>query len=414
MRVSTAQIFHSGIAQIQRAQSELDRTNLQMTSGKRILTAADDPAGATRALQINAAISATEQYQRNADLALPRLELEDIQLTSTTNALQRVRELVVAASNDSYNADDREIFAAEIRQLSETILGYANSKDANGEYLFAGINSQQQPFQVDADGLVSYVGADGSGAVREVEIASARTLQVGDTGKSVFMDIPEQTGKVLEVVAGLFNTGTAEVDSTEIIDADTFALNATDALQLHFTDDLGAYEVLQSDGTPLLDNDTGLAVTGIFVAGTPIEFAGRSISLTGSPKTDDVFTSRPAPYVSVFDTLDAIATALESPVTDEASRQSLSDASSTALLNIDAGIERLSVVSASVGVRLNNIDIQTTMNDERLVDLESTLSDIQDLDYAEAVSRYKLLDVVLQAAQQTYVQTSRLSLFDFL
>ena len=328
--------------------------------------------------------------------------------------VQRVRELVVAGNNDSYNQDNRQTFAAEIRQLSDVILGYANTKDANGEYLFAGINSKQQPFKVDADGVVSYVGADGSGAVRQVEISSARSLQVGDTGKSVFMDIPEQSGKVLEVVPGLSNTGTAKVESTEIADTEAFALNAKAVLQVHFTDDLGAYEVLQSDSTPLLDSDTGLPVTGTYVEGTPIEFAGRSISLTGSPETNDIFTSRPAPYVSIFDTLDAIATALEAPVTDDVSRERLSDAANTALLNIDSSIDRVSEISASVGVRLNNIDTQTMMNDERLVDLKSTLSDIQDLDYAEAVSRYKLQDVVLQAAQQTYVQTSRLSLFDFL
>jgi len=414
MRISTTQIFHSGISGIQRAQSDLDRTNMQMTSGKRILTAADDPAGATQALQLNAAVSATKQYQRNSDLALPRLELEDTQMTSTTNALQRVRELVVSGNNDTYNKDDRQTFANEIRQLRDVILGYANSKDANGEYLFGGIDSQQEPFQVDANGLVTYVGADGSGAVRQVEIATTRSLQVGDTGKAVFMDIPEQSGKVLEVVPGLTNTGSARVKDTGIVDSDAFSLKATDAFKVHFTDNAGSYEVLQSDGTALLDDTTGLPVTGTYVAGTPIEFAGRSISLSGTPQLDDNFTSRPAPYVSVFDTLDAIATALEAPVTDEASRQILTDASSTALLNIDASIDRISEISASVGVRLNNIDTQTAMNDERQVDLKSTLSDIQDLDYAEAVSRYKLQDTVLQAAQQTYTQTSRLTLFDFL
>ena len=71
-------------------------------------------------------------------------------------------------------------------------------------------------------------------------------------------------------------------------------------------------------------------------------------------------------------------------------------------------------VRTSVGLRLNTLDTQSELNDQRVVDLKTTLSDVRDLDYADAISRFKLQEVVLQAAQQTYVQVSRLSLFDFL
>lgn len=323
MRISTPQIFQSGLSAMQSAQARLNHTSLQMSTGRRILTPSDDPSGAAQSVQLDAAIKATEQFQRNGDYAQPRLEQEEAQIDAVQNALQRARELVVTGNNDTYNQENRKTLAGEIRQLRENILGLANTKDANGEYLFAGTNSFTQPFKAGADGAVDYVGADGIGAVRELDITSTRSISVGDTGKSVFMDIPEKSGKVVEAVAK-------------------------------------------------------------------------------------------ASYVSVFDTLDAIATELEKPTTDATSREALSEASSTALLNIDSSLGRMNDVRASVGMRLQTLDAQAGLNDQRVLDLKTTLSEVRDLDYADAISRYKLQETVLQAAQQTYVQVSKLSLFDFL
>jgi flagellar hook-associated protein 3 FlgL len=63
---------------------------------------------------------------------------------------------------------------------------------------------------------------------------------------------------------------------------------------------------------------------------------------------------------------------------------------------------------------LQVIDTQTQSNEGRKLDLRSTLSELEDLDYAEAISRFKFQQVALEAAQQAYVQTNRLSLFNFL
>ncbi|WP_242522986.1 flagellar hook-associated protein FlgL [Thiocystis minor] len=593
MRISTPQIFQSGLSAMQSAQARLNHTSLQMATGRRILTPSDDPSGAAQSVQLDAAIKATEQFQRNGDYAQPRLEQEEAQIDAAQNALQRVRELVVTGNNDTYNQENRKILASEIRQLRDHILDLANTKDANGEYLFAGTESLKQPFVAAANGVVSYVGADGSGAVREVAITSTRCIGVCDTGKSVFMAIPEKSGKVVDAVLGLTNTGDLVVQGSKISDPDGFSMagqstdpgvafvqatsstqpgqyvvNVTqaatqgvldgvvipltigaapnnaiqidvdgvtnnitltpntytdgDALAVEIATQLGAgvsvaydsvngfsftsdsygsssnvaitagstivgldtsssvtaagldivgtingqattgsgqlltatsgnasglqlriadsttgnrgtvsfshetgaaltvqftdasnYAVFNRDGTRALD-DSGNAITGVYQEGTAIEFAGRSLTLAGTPNAGDTVTSRPAPYVSVFDTLDAIATALETPSTDEASREALSEASSTALLNLDSSLDRMSDVRASVGMRLQTLDTQAGLNDQRVLDLKTTLSDVRDLDYAEAISRYKLQEVVLQAAQQTYTQVSKLSLFDFL
>jgi flagellar hook-associated protein 3 FlgL len=449
MRVSTNQIFQSGLSAMQSAHSKLNKTGLQMATGRRILTPADDPGGATQAVQFKAAIKTTEQYQRNTDYARPKLEYEESQLVALGNVLQRARELVVAGNNDTYNPENRKIIASEIRQLREDILGLANSEDANGEYLFAGTRSQRQPFIVGDDGRISYVGAEGPGSIREVDITSNRRVATGDTGAHVFMNIPERSGLLTEaVVKPVTTTGTLDVTKVEVANLDEALDSAGESFRIRFKfppekpgpDRSGSveYQIVDLDGNAVKDANGkylggvygSVDVAGNFVPPTPpgksteVEFAGRRVTLTGGPATptnlatnpysDDEVLSRPITQVDLFKTLDDIATAFELPATDETTRESLSQAASMALRNLDSGLDRVNEVRTSVGLRLDTLDTQTELNDERLVDLDSTLSEIQDLDYAEAISRFQLQQTVLQAAQQTYVQTSRLSLFDFL
>lgn len=83
-------------------------------------------------------------------------------------------------------------------------------------------------------------------------------------------------------------------------------------------------------------------------------------------------------------------------------------------IDVDAATEQLSSVRTSIGVRMNWIDDQASLNDSFNLDLKRTISDIQDLDIAEAIGRLQLQMVSLQAAQQTFVKTQNLSLFNYL
>ena len=87
---------------------------------------------------------------------------------------------------------------------------------------------------------------------------------------------------------------------------------------------------------------------------------------------------------------------------------------SARFVDVDEAAEQLSSVRTSIGVRMNWIENQASLNDNFNVDLQRTISDIQDLDIAEAIGRLQLQMVSLQAAQQTFVQTQNLSLFNYL
>lgn len=431
MRISTPQMYQTGLSAMQRAQSKFNETSLQMSTGRRFLTPSDDPSGSAQSIQLDAAIKKTEQYQRNNDLAKPRLEQEEAQIEATQNALQRVRELVVAGNNDTYIKQNRTIIASEIRKLREDIIGIANLQDANDEYLFSGTRSQTAPFVTGSDGKVSYVGATGAGSVREVSITNTQNIAIGDTGATVFMEIPERSGLLNEAVPKSTNTGTLDVVSVGVNKLDDALNSSGQTLRIRFSYPTAhpgpvEYDVLDLDGNAVRNSAGDLIsgnygntdAAGVFVPPTlsaqSLELAGRIVTITGAPANGDELISRPVSQVSVFQTLDDIATAFENSVTGTASSEDLSRATSIALRNIDSGLGRLDEVRTTVGLRISTLEMQTSLNDERVLDLSTTLSDVRDLDYAEAISRFKLQEVVLEAAQQTYVKVNKLSLFDFL
>lgn len=299
MRISTSQIFRQSVDAMLEKQRDLSRTELQVASGKRILTPADDPSAAVRILDLQEAQSRLAQYQRNADAATARLDQEETALQGVENLLQRVRELAVRASNDTLSKDDRSAVAAEVREHMDSFLQLANAKDANGEYLFAGYQSQTTPFSHNGAGTFVYSGDEGQ---RMVKIGDSREVAIGDPG-SMFMGFAATDG-------GTTNVG----------------------------------EVLYDLATTL---ETG----------------------TGYP---DAITDIDTAFTNIFNT------------------------------------------RSKIGARMNAIDDQKTANeafDLAIADVKSTL---EDLDYAEAISRFEQQLTALQASQQAFIKIQDLSLFNFI
>ncbi len=81
---------------------------------------------------------------------------------------------------------------------------------------------------------------------------------------------------------------------------------------------------------------------------------------------------------------------------------------------LNTTFENIISTQSSVGARLKAIDLQSQSHDGYLLDMQSALSDTQDLDYAEAISRFNLQNTALQAAQQAFAKVQNLSLFNFL
>jgi len=397
MRVSTNEIFRTGISAMQREQVELARTQLQMSSGKRILRPSDDPRGAVQSLQLRGRIASVDQYFRNASLANNRLQREETVLQQMGSALQRVRELTVQASNATQSDGSRGAIAIEIREIADSLIDLANTRDANGEYLFAGYQSSSRPFVEDATGQIAYLGDNGQ---RFVGLAPDRQVAVGDSGE-FFMTIPRGNGAFV-VTPAAANTGSAWVASSEVVDP------------AGITPDTYTIQFASPTDYDILDATSTVIASGTWTEGQAIDIGGRRIGLSGVPATGDTFAVAPAGVDSVFAMIDDLATALEAGAGTDAARAQLSHSTGFALQNLDQALDSIIDLRAQVGARLNTLEREGVVGEDQKLQLQTTLSEVEDLDYAEAISRLAVQQAALQAAQQTYVQVGRLSLFDFI
>jgi flagellar hook-associated protein 3 FlgL len=146
MRVASNVYQMQWLASIQRKQAELAAIQQQTSTGKRVSTAADDPAGAAQALLLQQGLDRLTNFKSNADTASRRLSLEEVALSQGSDAMNRVRELAIQAANATQTRDSRSAMVAEVRELLASLFDTANAQDGQGNYLFAGNQVQSRPF----------------------------------------------------------------------------------------------------------------------------------------------------------------------------------------------------------------------------------------------------------------------------
>lgn len=398
MRISTSQMHQTALTSILDQQAKLNRTQQQLGTGKKILNPSDDPTGAAKTLQFEQTLSVTDQYQSNADVAKARLGLEENTVSSVTDLLDRVREIALQANNSTLSNQDRNTLAVEVRQRLDELVSYANAKDASGEYLFSGYRGTTRPFAADASGGFPYSGDDGQ---RFVQIGPNRQVAVGDSGTDVFRKILTGNG-TFSVQDNPANTGSGIIDSGRVTNpaayvADTYTITFTTAT---------TYEVR--------DSASALVLSGTYASDAEIAFNGIQVSIQGTPQSGDSFTIAPSTNQDIFTTVQNLAVALETGTTNDADKARFANAVNRFLSDVGQGMDNFSAVRAQIGARLNVISDQENLNADYTLQVQSSLSLIQDLDYADAVTRMQQQLAGLQAAQQAYVKVQGLSLFNYI
>lgn len=397
MRVSTRGAFLQGLDAMQRLQQALDRTQRQISSGRRLLTPSDDPIAASRALELREAISRLDQFDRNGNIATNRLAQEEQALGSVNNVLQRVRELALQANNATQSDESRALIAVEMRQRLDQLVQLANQQDGDGHYLFSGNLADTQPV-TRAGSTFGYNGDDGQ---RFIQIGEGRVVADGDPGSAVFFAIRDGNG-VFSSSASATNTGTGVVGPGSLADPTAWV---ADQYTVRFIDP-GNYEVLDSAAT--------VVASGSYQPGDTVAFNGIEFSISGQPAAADEFTIAPSRNQDMFSSVERMIAALEAGAGDDASRAALNNRVNSELQNIDQAIGNVLGIRTEVGARLASIETQLDSNSGYSLTHRETLASIEDLDYAEALSRMSLEITTLEAAQQTFVRTQGLSLFNYL
>ncbi len=397
MRVSTQGSYLTGLTAIQRLQAALDQTQRQISSGRRILKPSDDPIAASRAIELRESISRLSQFDRNANIGTNRLAQEESVLTSVNDVLQRVRELSLQANNATQSNESRGQIAVEMRQLLDNLVQLANQKDGSGRYMFSGNLEEVVPVTRGAAGF-QYNGDQGQ---RLLQVGDSRQVPDGDPGSDVFFAIRNGNGD-FSISASSANTGAGIVGNGSVFDPTAWV---PDQYTVTFTA-ADTWEARDSGGT--------LVATATWQDGDTIRFNGIEFGLQGAPAVGDAFTVSPSEFQDVFTTVERLAASVETSVFDDRSRATLINGVNAGITDIDAAIGNILDVRTRVGSRLAVIEKQVDTNSAFSLTLEETLAGIEDLDYAEALSRLSLEATTLEAAQQSFVRTQQLSLFNYL
>lgn len=298
MRVSTSTLYDQGTRSMLQQQDGMLRLQQHLSTGKRIMTPSDDPIGAARAHELSQSLSLNAQYTDNRHRATDSLQLVDSTLGSVSNVIQNIRTMAVAAGNPAFSDSERKMMAVELRGHFEELLGLANTKDEQGNYLFSGFKGNTIPFG-QTGGVVTY---QGDQEQRLIQVSGSRQLPVSETGDAIF----EPGGQSLFTTIGDFVT---------------------------------------------------------------------ALETTGSISNGAV---------------------------------------DTALQDLDVALDNVLTRRAAVGSRLQEVDALQQIGEDTAIQYQQSLSRLQDLDFAQAISDITRQQALLEASQKTFTRVSGLSLFNII
>lgn len=171
-RITTLMTAQTILANLNQQLNTLQNTQQELSSGKQINQPSDNPYGMSLSLQLNSDLSSLTQNASNVTDGTAWTQASSTALSDISNVVQRVSELVVEGANGTNTAADGSADADEVDQLIDEVKQDANTQ-YNGQYIFSGTATSQQPYQSGATDTYS----GGSGAVTR-EIGPGTSLQV--------------------------------------------------------------------------------------------------------------------------------------------------------------------------------------------------------------------------------------------
>ena len=439
MRVSTNNIFALGTASITERQADLVKLQQQLSTGKRILTPSDDPVASAQILEVTQSRDRNSQFMLNGNDANSAVAMSETSLQSVVNLLQNVKQLAVNAGNPTLALNERSILQSELQARYQELLGLANSTDGSGLYLFSGYQGTTRPFEEVAPGVVAYFGDQGQ---RQIQISPSRALPVSDSGRDIFQRIKEGNGSfVTEPPSSPLNTGTGIISPGSVLDpvkwktAGQNGLPANFSLNFHVDNAVipavTTYDIVDNTAAPATSLLTGAAPAAgpyvrVYQPNATIELKklptdpvaapafdyGAQLSIEGAPATGDTFTVRASKDVQLFDTLTNLGNTLLSNKTSSTQAAEYQNRLNMVMQGLDNALTNITSIQADIGARMNEIDSVNDSQSDLNLQYNTQLKDLGALDYAKAISDFSLTQTYLEAAQKTFMQTQKLSLFD--
>lgn len=417
VRLGSANAYDTALANIMNRQSSLSNLQENLTSGKKVVRASDDPTGAAQAERAITRLGRIQTDQRALEAQRASISQAEATLGDVNTALQSFRELAATAGNASHTAQERQSVANQLKGYRDQIFALANRQDTNGLPLFSALGSALAPF-VGPQGLPQdYTFAGQPGQVASNEVSIPYTLD----GDRAFMNMPARDGVYnvsLTTVAGApHDIRSSGVTLVPPLPAAPSGLSSGSSYALTITN----VDTTSVPGTTTVTYDIAenpnvlgpFSGSASYPSNTPANFAvtavpGLSINIRGAPVVGDVLTLDPRP--SIFSVLDDAIRDIGNATNSNAAMQAVGQA----LHNVDIGMSRISAVRGQAGDLLNRADRISDNQEKRSIQVEGDRSRAEDLDMIKGVSDFQNQQTAYQAALQSYAQVQKLSLFNFI
>lgn len=394
-RISSFHNYQSVQNDIRRQESKVHHNQAQLASGKKLLSASDNPLATHYIQNVGQQEEQLRQYLDSIVLVRNRLEHQEVIIANTESFTDQAKRTVMEMINGSLSPEDREAMARELQEVSNNVLNLANVQDESGNYIFGGTKPKNQPFFRDNAGNVTYAGDDYQ---RKMKISNSLEVPFNNPGSKVFMEIDNPFGD--------YEPDYQLKEGSELLLERATNLNP---------DDQSSYKVTFVDMPNgkygyQLEQDGSVVSADEFDPQKGIQYQDLTIHVKGQISKGDVISLEPRSTYSLFDSYkEAIAL----------SQSSVSDASSTAKLHqiteeFHAAFIHLNKVRTDIGARLSTLDIQEEQHEDFRISLARSKSNFEDLDYAEAVIEFNENSRALQASQQAFGKTKDLTLFNYI
>ena len=410
-RLGTANMYDNALRNLGTRQTNLSNLQENLTSGKRVVRASDDPVSAAQAERAINRLARIQTEQRALETQRNAIAQAESALGDAVDLVQNFRELVVNAGSAALTPNDRNTIANQLQGLREQLLEAANRKDTNGIPLLSALGSALAPFlgPLSTSPDYSFEGLPGQAASSGVSIPN--TLD----GEAAFMFDPQRDG--------VYTAGVSAIPSSRFLN--TTAVTPVDPSLVTGDNYTITFSAVGPGATPgtttatytLTNTTTGAVSPAVVVPDYPTDkpvtisitsIPGLSFDIKGNPATGDTITLQPSP--SMFSTLDNAIRDIRSAPDSNAAAQAVGQA----LGNMDIGLERLHNMRGYAGELLNRADRITGDQEKRSIQLEGDRSRAEDLDMIQGISDFQNQQVGYEAALKSYAQVQKLSLFNFI
>ncbi|BDU36338.1 Flagellar Hook associated protein [Vibrio nigripulchritudo MADA3029] len=380
---------------LQRQENKIHHNHAQLASGKKLMTAADDPLAAHYVQGIKQQTEELRQYMDSIVLIRNRLEHQEVMIASAEQYADEAKRSVMEMINGALSPEDRAAKSRELEEMVVNMLNLVNSQDESGNYIFAGTKPKSQPFFRDYAGDVSYLGDTYH---RNMKIANGLEIPVSDPGNKVFMEIDNPLGD--------YDPQYELQVASELLVEKATNLNYDDQSEYRATFvDMGdgsfGYQ-LEKDGS-VVKSDNYDPKEGIKFEDLHLQFKGRITP-------GDAITFEPKKSYSIFETFQKAM---------KYSERSVADSNGTAELHqvteeFHAAFVHINTVRTDLGSRLNTLDIQESQHEDFKLSMAKSKSNFEDLDYAQAVIEFNENSLALKASQQAFGKVKDLTLFNYI